>query len=145
MRDRNVVAGSFLSPIHAVILAFPIALYPSALLSDITYFNTAEIQWSNFSSWLIAGADLFTGVLLAWAVFSFFFGRVGAHGGRGLLYLALVAIMFVLGLVNAFQHAKDGWHSVETLGLVLSTLCTVLALAIGLLAHSRYFLREKTA
>ncbi|GMM92269.1 DUF2231 domain-containing protein [Qipengyuania sp. MTN3-11] len=143
MRDRNAVAGSSLSPLHAVILAFPVALYSSALLSDITYFNTAEIQWSNFSSWLIAGADFFAGILLSWAVFSFSFGRVGAHRGRGLLYLALVGTMFVLGLVNAFQHAKDGWHSVGTPGLVLSTLCTVLALVIALLAHSRFFLREK--
>lgn len=145
MRDRNAVTGSFLSPLHAVILAFPVALYPSALLSDITYFNTAEIQWSNFSSWLIAGADLFAGVLLGWAVFSFFFGRVGAHRGRGLLYLVLVGTMFVLGLVNAFQHAKDGWHSVGTLGLALSAVCTLLALAIALLSHSRFFLREKAA
>lgn len=145
MRDRNAVAGPFLSPLHTIILAFPVALYPSALLSDITYFNTAEIQWSNFSSWLIAGADLFAGVLLVWAAFSFFFERVGAHRGRGLLYLILVGIMFLLGLVNAFQHAKDGWHSVGTLGLVLSVLCTVLALATALLAHARFFLREKTA
>ena len=143
MRDRNVAAEPFLSPLHAIVLAFPISLYSSGLLSDITYFNTAEIQWSNFSSWLIAGANLFAGILLAWAAFSFFFGRVGVRRQRGLLYLILVAAMFLLGVVNSFQHAKDGWHSVGTLGLVLSALCTALALAIGYLAHSRSFSREK--
>lgn len=145
MRSRHAVAGSFLSPLHAILLAFPVALYPSALASDITYYRTAEVQWSNFSSWLIAGADFFAGLLLAWALASFFFGRVGALGSRGLLYPALVALMFVLGLVNAFQHARDGWHSVGTLGIVLSVLCSILALLIAFLTHSRSFIREKAA
>ena len=56
--DRTVTnSRSFANPLHAILLAFPVALYPAALLTDITYLNTAEIQWSNFSSWLIAGAD----------------------------------------------------------------------------------------
>lgn len=145
MRSRHADAGSFLSPLHAILLAFPVALYPSALASDITYYRTAEVQWSNFSSWLIAGADFFAGLLLAWALASLFFGRVGALGSRGLLYPALVALMFVLGLVNAFQHARDGWHSVGTLGIVLSVLCSILALLIAFLTHSRSFIREKAA
>jgi len=145
MRSQHAIAGSFLSPLHAILLAFPVALYPSALASDITYYRTAEVQWSNFSSWLITGADLFAGLLLAWAVVSFFFGRVGVVRSRGLLYLALVAVMFVLGVVNAFQHAKDGWHSVGTLGIVLSVLCSILALVIAFLAHSSLFVRDKAA
>jgi uncharacterized membrane protein len=145
MRDHSGPARSFPSPLHAILLAFPVALYPSALLSDITYCNTAEIQWSNFSSWLIAGADLFAGLLLLWALVNFFFGRIGARRGRGALYLVLVAVMFLLGMINAFQHAKDGWHSVGTLGLILSVLCTLLALAIAFLAHSNFFVRERAA
>ena len=145
MRSRHAVAGSFLSPLHALLLAFPVALYPSALTSDITYYRTAEVQWSNFSSWLIAGADVFAGLLLAWAVVSFFFGRVGARRSRGLLYLGLIAAMFVLGVLNAFQHARDGWHSVGTLGIVLSVLCSILALVIAFLAHSSVFDQENSA
>lgn len=146
MRDRTGAAGPlprpFLSPVHAILLAFPVALYPSALVSDIVYYDTAVIQWSNFSSWLIAGADLFAGLLLAWALASFFFGRVGRRRGAGLVYLLLIAIMFAAGVLNAFQHAKDGWHSVGTLGLILSVVCTLLALAIAVLAHSGFFARE---
>lgn len=40
-------------PLHAILLAFPIALFASALLSDIIYLKSAEMQWSNFSAWLI--------------------------------------------------------------------------------------------
>lgn len=42
-----------LHPLHAILLAFPMALFSGALLSDITYLNSAEMQWSNFFAWLI--------------------------------------------------------------------------------------------
>jgi uncharacterized membrane protein len=122
-------------PVHGILLAFPVALFPAALLSDIAYLNTAEIQWTNFSSWLIAGADLFTGLLLALAIVSVFFGRFRAQRKRGFIYIGLVTVLFVAGVLNAFQHAKDGWHSVGTFGLVLSIVCAVIALVLGFLAH----------
>ena len=127
---------SFANPLHAILLAFPVALYPSALLSDITYLNTAEVQWTNFSSWLIVGADSFACLVLGWALLSLFFGRLRNAGVIGLIYVGSLAAMFVLGVINAFQHARDGWHSVGTFGLTLSILCTLLAFAVAYLAHS---------
>ena len=135
-------ARSFIHPLHAMLLAFPLALYSSALLSDITYLNTAVVQWTNFSSWLIAGADVFAGLVLAWALIGLFVGRTSKARGRGLIYLALVALMFVTGLVNAFQHARDGWDSVGTLGVTLSALSTLFALAAAWIAFSGYVHKE---
>ena len=135
----------FSNPLHAILLAFPVALYPAALLCDITFLNTAEIQWANFSSWLIAGADLFAGLVLAWALLGLFFGRARYAKGRGTFYLIVVAVMFVLGVLNAFQHARDGWHSVETLGLVLSIACTVLAYIAAFIAYGGIHSMEKRA
>ena len=133
---------SFTNPIHAILLAFPVALYPAALLSDITYLNTAVIQWTNFSSWLIAGADVFTGLVLAWAFVTQFLGRTRQ---RGWAYVIVVALMFVAGVLNAFQHARDGWHSVGTFGLVLSILCTILAFVAAFLAYGQTQLKEYRA
>ncbi|WP_370372412.1 DUF2231 domain-containing protein, partial [Henriciella pelagia] len=80
MAETLARTRSFTNPIHAILLAFPVALYPAALLSDITYLNTAVIQWTNFSSWLIAGADVFAGLVLAWALVSQFLGRTRQRG-----------------------------------------------------------------
>ncbi len=144
--DRTVTySRPIANPLHAILLAFPVALYPAALLSDVTYYNTAEIQWSNFSSWLLVGANFFAGLVLAWAVVGLFIGRARHSKGRGLSYLGVVAVMFVAGVVNSFQHARDGWHSVETLGLVLSLVCTVLALVAAFLAHGSAHSAEKRA
>ena len=145
MPDPGVHAAPLASPIHAILLAFPVALFPAAVATDITYLNTAVVQWTNFSQWLIAGADFFTGVLLAWALVSIFFGRARMARGRGTLYLIVVAAMFITGVINAFQHAKDGWASVGTAGLIMSIVCTILALVAAVLLHSTAVVREKRA
>ena len=142
MAETLARTRSFTNPIHAILLAFPVALYPAALLSDITYLNTAVIQWTNFSSWLIAGADVFAGLVLAWALVSQFLGRTRQ---RGWAYVIVVALMFIAGVLNAFQHARDGWHSVGTFGLVLSILCTILAFVAALLAYGQTQVKEYRA
>jgi uncharacterized membrane protein len=131
-----------LHPLHAILLSFPIALFSAALVTDITYLRTAEIQWSNFSAWLIAGALVFGGLVGAWAIVDLLLA--GRRGGRGrtMAYVLILALMWVLGLLNAFQHSRDAWSSVGTTGLVLSILCTVLALAAGWLAYSTPAVRE---
>ena len=131
-----------LHPLHGLFLAWPVAIFPAALASDITYLNSAEIQWTNFSSWLIAGADVFAGLVLAWALVSQFLGRTRQ---RGWAYVIVVALMFVAGVLNAFQHARDGWHSVGTFGLVLSILCTILAFVAAFLAYGQTQVKEYRA
>jgi uncharacterized membrane protein len=123
-------------PVHAILLGFPIALFSGGLLSDIAYLRTAEIQWTNFSSWLIAGGLVFGGMVLAWALVSLALGWRGAQRLPRILYAAVLAVMWILGLINAFKHSQDGWSSVGAFGLTLSILCTLLALAAGVIAFS---------
>ena len=124
-------ATTALHPIHSILIAFPVALFPGALAADVTYLNSSEIQWSNFAAWLIAGALVFTGLSLAWTLVRIAMRRAG---GRWLA--AMLAALFVIGLVNAFQHSHDGWSSVGTTGLALSLISTVLALAAGWIAYT---------
>lgn len=142
MPDPTRLAAPFLHPLHAILLAFPIALFAGALASDITYLNTAVIQWSNFSSWLIAGALLFGGFAIAWAIVLLFTHRATGLRGRAIIFLAILIVMWVAGLINAFQHSRDGWSAVETTGLVLSIVSTVLALVAGWIGYSAVRTRE---
>lgn len=123
-------------PAHGLLLAFPIALFTSALVSDIAYLNTAEMQWSNFAAWLIAGALLFAAPVLLWAVIRLWRRRQDRGRRRSLAYCLLLLVMCCAGLVNAFRHSMDAWSSVGTLGLILSIICTLAALAAGWLAYS---------
>ncbi|WP_024695210.1 DUF2231 domain-containing protein [Pseudomonas syringae] len=112
-------------PLHAILLAGTVPLFLGALLSDIAYYQTFQIQWANFASWLIAGALVFCGFALLFALVNLV--RADHKAGRPVMYFVLLLITWVLGLVNAFEHAKDAW-AVMPSGLVLSIIVTLLAL-----------------
>ena len=62
------LSSGLIRPLHRMLLAFPISLFTFALFTDIAYLKTAEVQWTNFSAWLITGALVFGGIA---GVFSF--------------------------------------------------------------------------
>ena len=94
------------------------------------------MQWSNFSAWLLAGGELFTGLLLIGAFVTLVRSGRSGYGGRALIYFLVVLLLFAVGLVNSFQHSRDAWWSVETLGLVLSVAGALLALVAGFIGYS---------
>lgn len=112
-------------PLHAIFLAGTVPLFLGALLSDIAYSKSYQIQWSNFAAWLIAGGLLFCGLAVVFALINLV--RAEHKGGRPVVYFLLLLVTWVLGLVNAFEHAKDAWAVMPT-GLVLSVIVTALAL-----------------
>jgi len=142
MTDRMIGWGRGLHALHGLLLSFPIALFTAAVVTDIAYLKTAEVQWTNFSAWLITGALVFGGLVAAWALISLLLGLRSAERTPRLIYFGVLAAMWVLGLVNAFKHSQDAWSSVGALGLILSILCSVLALIAGVLAFSSLNTRE---
>ena len=125
-----------LHPLHAVLLAFPFSLFLGALLSDLAYWNTFQIQWANFSSWLIAGGLVGGGFALLWALVDLIrFRRSG--GLSALIYFVLLLVMFVLGFVNALVHARDAWATMPE-SLYLSAVTTLLALAAAWIGYSGF-------
>lgn len=113
------------SPLHAILLAGTVPLFLGALLSDVAYYQSFQIQWSNFASWLIAGGLLFCGLALLFALVNLI--RADHKAGRPVMYFLLLLVTWVLGLINAFEHAKDAW-AVMPSGLILSVIVTLLSI-----------------
>lgn len=105
---------------HAVISTSALPLFLGALLSDWAYSRSFQPQWINFSSWLIAGALVLTGVAMLWALVELLRRR------GSLISLLLLLATFVLGFVNGLVHARDAAATMPT-GLVLSVVVLVLA------------------
>ena len=124
-----------LHPLHGLLLAFPVALFTAALLSDITYLRSAEIQWSNFSAWAITGALVFGAPVLLWGALILFRHRRDAGRTRSLVYCLLLLVMWIAGLINAFKHSQDAWSSVGSTGVTLSAISALAALAAGWIAY----------
>lgn len=115
-----------LHPIHALLLASTFPLFLGVLITDITYFNTYEIQWKNFASWLLVGALVFCGLTLLFAIAGLI--RVRFRMQRETVYLLLLLAAWVLGFINALVHAADAWASMPT-GLILSVIVMLLVMA----------------
>lgn len=115
-----------LHPLHVLLLAGTVPLFLGVLLTDIAYFNTYQVQWKNFASWLLVGALVFCGLTALFALIGMI--RVDGRTRQVVVYLLLLLGAFVLGLINAFVHASDAWASMP-LGLVLSVVATLLVFA----------------
>lgn len=121
------------SPLHAILLAGTVPLFLGALLSDIAYVKSYQIQWSNFASWLIAGGLVFCGLALLFALVNLL--RAERKSGRPVMYFLLLLVTWVLGLINAFEHAKDAYAAMPS-GLVLSVIVTLFAVITAWLGLS---------
>jgi uncharacterized membrane protein len=111
-------------PLHAVLLAGTVVLFLSAVLSDVAYASTYEIQWVNFASWLVVGGLVLGGIALIFAVADL--SRPARRAAGILIYAPVLFTAWVVGFFNALMHARDAWGSMPG-GLVLSIVATVLA------------------
>jgi len=123
-------------PLHAILIAFPFPLFLGALLSDLAYRASFQVQWANFSSWLIVGG-LFVGTFaVLWALVNLL-RRDMASKLRPTAYFVVLLAMWVLGFVNALVHAKDAWATMPE-GLYLSAVATLLALVAAWIGYSGF-------
>lgn len=112
-----------LHPLHTLLLAGAVPLFLGALLSDLAYSSSYQIQWTNFASWLIAGALLFTGLALLFAIVDWV--RTRSYYRYSFIYPLLLLVTWVVGFINALIHAKDAWATMPT-SLTLSIIVAVL-------------------
>jgi uncharacterized membrane protein len=120
-------------PLFAFLLAGAVPLFLGALLSDLAYGSTAEIQWSNFAAWLILGAMVFTGLALLWSFIALL--RARPRRGWPLLCFVLLLAAFGLGIVNSFVHARDAF-AVMPAAPILSGIVTAIAGLAALVGFS---------
>ncbi|MEO5882488.1 MAG: DUF2231 domain-containing protein [Caldimonas sp.] len=113
-----------LHPVNAFFVSATVTLFLGALLSDLAYATTYQVQWNNFASWSIAAGLLCGGVALVLALVGL--RHAERRRGRYLMYGVVLSASCGLGFINALVHAKDAWAAMPE-GLILSSI--VLALA----------------
>lgn len=134
--ERYRAIAPRIHPLHAFLLAGSVPLFLGALLSDITYSRSYEIQWSNFASWLLAGALIFAGLGLLWALIDLLRAD-RSWRGRPLIYFLVLLAAWILGFIDALVHAKDAWGKMPE-ALILSIIVTVLAIIAAWLGFSTW-------
>jgi len=126
------------TPFHALLVPFPAVAFTLALLTDLAYWQSGgEIQWTNFSAWLLFIGLVFGGLALVVGLLGLLFRRRSA--GRRPVWGRAIGGLVVLALavVNSFVHAGDGWTSVMPWGLTLSAVTVALIVILALVERTR--------
>lgn len=127
-RSTASIAGH---PIHPMLVPIPIVCFVGTWITDIAYWRTANMQWANFSAWLLT-AGLIASVFVVIAGVVDFFGDGRIRRLRPAWIHALGnAVALALAILNVFVHSRDGYTSVVPAGLALSTLVVAILLVTG--------------
>ena len=118
-------------PIHPMLIPFPIAGFVGALISDIVYWRTAEMVWSNFSAWLITVGLIVGGVAAVFGLIDLIGNRAIRAQRAAWLHMIGNLIVLALSFINILVHSRDAWTSVVPTGLTLSALVVLILLFTG--------------
>jgi uncharacterized membrane protein len=113
---------------HPPLIAGGATLLIGALVTDILYAQTSEMQWANFSVWLITGGlilALLAGLALLLDI------ALGRAARVSWVHLGMLAGAALLSLLNVFIHSRDAWTSVVPQGLELSLVVAICLVIIG--------------
>ena len=113
-------------PIHKMLVSFSAAYFAGALVTDLVYWQIADVLWERFSIWLIAAGLIMAGLAAVAYV-------IDLAGGRQIDTPAWprvvgYALAVMLSLMNAFVHSRDGYTAVVPTGLTLSGIVIVVLL-----------------
>jgi uncharacterized membrane protein len=133
---NNAALRRTIHPVHAVLLAGSLPLFLGALLSDLAYSSSYQVQWANFASWLLAGGLVLEGPALLWSLVRLLRPEV-RRDRRWLLFVVFLAATFILGFVNSLVHAKDAWAMMPE-AIFLSVIVFLLGCAATWLGFSRF-------
>lgn len=115
-------------PIHPMLVPIPIACFVGTLLTDIAYWRTSEMMWSNFSAWLVS-VGVVLGFLAAIAGLVDFISNPAIRAQSPAWPHAIGnGVALVLATLNMLVHTHDAWTSVVPWGLALSSAVVVILL-----------------
>src|SRR6202021_3963664 len=112
--------------IHKMPVAFSVAYFSAALVSDLVYWQVPNVMWERFSIWLIVAGLILAGIAVIAYLIDLARGRKVERPAWP--RVACYALAVMLSLVNAFVHSRDGYTAVVPAGLMFSGLVVVVLL-----------------
>lgn len=135
-RRGSAVAG--LGALHAFLGAFPMAYFSLAFITDWAYTKSFNPQWQYFSEWLILAGLVMGGLSILFGLIDWLVARSDARARGSAWHILPALVAWLLALLNAFIHSRDGWTGVVPTGIILSAIVALLMLASGILSAFVY-------
>jgi uncharacterized membrane protein len=126
--DMMATRASGARLLHPPLVAAGASLLIAAFVTDYMYYSTSQMQWANFSAWLITGGLV---VALVAAIFLLIDVLLGHTGRLHRIEFAGLVLVAVLSIANVLIHSRDAWTSVVPQGITISAIVAVLLLVMG--------------
>lgn len=123
-------------PIANLLIPFPAVCFTLALLTDVAYWQTANLMWQNFSAWLLFAGIVIGALGLVVGLVELLTRQGVRAASPGWVYVVLGTVVLVLAFVNSLFHAGDGWTAVVPWGLALSAITVILMLAMAVIGRA---------
>ena len=114
----------------SLVAPFAFVSFTLALLTDLAFWQTIDLMWQNFSSWLLFAGLVFGGLAIVAGIIDLVRQETRDNGPEAVQIVGFLVVL-VLAFFNSLVHAGDGWTAVVPNGLILSAV-TVLAMIVTL-------------
>lgn len=118
-------------PLHPIVVTFPIALFVSALATDIIFQSTKDPAWANGSYWLIVGGLVTAVVAATGGVIDYLGDKRIQRLNTATLHAGANVIVVLLEGSSLYYRHKHGPAGVVPLGLIMSLISTLLLVFSG--------------
>ena len=115
-------------PLHSVLAPFSVAYFVGALLTDLTYWQTADMMWADFSAWLVSVGVVIGYLAVIAALFDVLTKRYAGLPAPVWPWAIANLVALILATFNMFIHSRDAWTSVVPSGLILSAVVVLILL-----------------
>lgn len=115
-------------PLSAIFAPFPFVCFTLTLVTDILYWRTSHLMWSNFSDWLLFFGLVFGGFAVVASLIDLARPATRLFRPRLITALAFVVVL-ALAFLNSLIHSGDGWTAIVPYGLLVSAV-TVLVMIV---------------
>ena len=122
--------------LYSILVPFPVVCFFGAFVLDIVYWRSMSFEWETFSVWLLAAGLVLAGLAALVALVDLVVHR---RLRIGVVQLLSGAMVFVLSLINAFVHSRDGYTAVVPTGITLSGIVVLIIVVAALLGRSRLY------
>jgi uncharacterized membrane protein len=111
--------------LHEMLTPFPVAYFTGAFVTDLAYWQSANVMWERFSVWLIV-AGLIAAIFVALAAI---IDLVRGQQKPAWAHASAYVFAILLSVMNVFVHSRDAYTAVVPTGLTLSGLVFLILLA----------------
>ena len=119
--------------VYSMLIPVSVACFVGTLMTDIAYWRSADMMWTNFSAWLLTAGLVTGGLALVAAMFDAVTHRRNVFHPPAWPHILGNIVALALALVNAFVHTRDAWTSVVPTGLALSAAVVIVLLVTALI------------